>query len=229
MNELWLKARLYYEMFGHKDVLSEYHHACLSAIENLITQTPLMAIDLAMTGLDPQQDQIISIGIVPIEAGNIPLSIPLAKAQQIMINIDGSVGQSAAVHGIVDNHLSSALTLEKAMEWFIEQTKGHILLAHHAPMDVGFLQSHLAKTYNRTIKLPFIDTLALEKQRLLRQHDVLKEGSLRLDACRQRYGLPTYSGHDALTDALACAELFAAQVNAIGDINQLSASEFISI
>nr|WP_283104713.1 exonuclease domain-containing protein [Shewanella olleyana] len=216
-------------MFGHKDVLSEYHHACLTAIDKLITQTPLMAIDLEMTGLDPQQDQIISIGIVPIEPGTIPLSIPLSKAQQVMINIDGSVGQSAAVHGIVDNHLSSALTLEQAMEWFIEQTKGHILVAHHSPMDVGFLQSHLAKTYNRAIKLPFIDTLALEKQRLLRQHDVLKEGSLRLDACRQRYGLPTYSGHDALTDALACAELFVAQINAIGDVQQLSASEFISI
>ncbi len=229
MNELWLKARLYYEMFGQSDLLSEYQQAYLSVINKPITSAPLMAIDLEMTGLDPQQDQIISIGIVPIEPSLMPLSIPLAKAQQIMINIDGSVGQSAAVHGIVDHHLSSALTLTQAMEWFVEKTKGHILVAHHAPMDIGFLQSHLYKTNGRAIKLPFIDTLALEKQRLLRQHDVLKEGSLRLDACRQRYGLPTYSGHDALTDALACAELFVAQVNSIGDINTLSAAEFISI
>lgn len=229
MNELWLKARLYYEMFGQKDILSDYHHACLSIIDKPISDAPLMAIDLEMTGLDPHHDQIISIGIVPIEPGTMPLSIPLSKAQQIMINIDGSVGQSAAVHGIVDQHLSTALSLTAAMEWFIQQTKGHILVAHHAPMDIGFLQSHLLKVYGRSIKLPFIDTLGLEKQRLLRQHDVLKDGSLRLDACRQRYGLPTYSGHDALIDALACAELFVAQVNSIGDINKLSASEFITI
>ncbi|GIU53620.1 exonuclease domain-containing protein [Shewanella sp. KT0246] len=229
MNELWLKTRLYFETFGQKDQLSEYQLHCLSVIDKPIIKAPLMAIDLEMTGLNPLQDQIISIGIVPIEPSLIPLSIPLSKAQQVMINIDGSVGQSAAVHGIIDNHLSNALSLEQAMEWFIEQTKGHILVAHHAPMDIGFLQSHLLKSHNRAIKLPYIDTLALEKQRLLRQHDVLKEGSLRLDACRQRYGLPTYSGHDALIDALACAELLVAQLNSVGDINKLSVSEFISI
>ncbi|MCP1328190.1 3'-5' exonuclease, partial [Halomonas sp. 707D4] len=36
--------------------------------------------------------------------------------------------------------------------------------------------------------------------------------SIRLDASRQRYGLPSYQGHHALTDALATAELFQAQV-----------------
>ena len=34
----------------------------------------------------------------------------------------------------------------------------------------------------------------------------------RLGAARQRYGLPEYRAHDALTDALAAAELFLAQI-----------------
>ena len=34
---------------------------------------------------------------------------------------------------------------------------------------------------------------------------------LRLARVRQRYGLPRYGSHNALSDALACAELYVAQ------------------
>lgn len=225
MNELWLKGLLVMDMLGQKDLLSVYQQHLLKHLNQTIIDIPIMAIDLEMTGLNPHQDQIISMGIVPIIKGEIPLS----KAKQVMIAIDGSVGQSAAVHGIVDDNLTDAISLTQAMEWLLVETQGAILLAHHAPMDIGFIQSHLNKVYNRQVKLPFIDTLMLEKQRLLRQHDVIQEGSLRLDACRSRYGLPTYCGHDALTDALACAELFLAQLSSIGDSKKMKAAEFISI
>lgn len=33
---------------------------------------------------------------------------------------------------------------------------------------------------------------------------------LRLPRVRQRYNLPTYANHNALTDAVACAELYLA-------------------
>ena len=36
-------------------------------------------------------------------------------------------------------------------------------------------------------------------------------GALRLWAARERRGLPVYRAHEALTDALACAELYLAQ------------------
>ena len=36
-------------------------------------------------------------------------------------------------------------------------------------------------------------------------------GALRLWAARERHGLPVYRAHEALTDALACAELYLAQ------------------
>ena len=37
-------------------------------------------------------------------------------------------------------------------------------------------------------------------------------GSLRLNAARSQYGLPRYGAHNSLTDALACAELYLAEV-----------------
>ncbi|WP_454228235.1 hypothetical protein [Propioniciclava flava] len=42
--------------------------------------------------------------------------------------------------------------------------------------------------------------------------DEARAGQLRLWAARERFGLPAYQAHDALTDALACAELYLAQV-----------------
>ena len=35
----------------------------------------------------------------------------------------------------------------------------------------------------------------------------------RLDDCRERYGLPRYGAHNALTDAIATAELWLAQMS----------------
>ncbi len=64
-----------------------------------------------------------------------------------------------------------------------------------------------------------VDTLELEarfhrhrRARMLATMLGRAPASLRLDASRRRYRLPRYSAHHALTDALATAELFLAQV-----------------
>jgi len=67
----------------------------------------------------------------------------------------------------------------------------------------------------------------LERHRLLREHSVIKEGSLRLGACRERYGLPIYTAHSALTDALACGELLLAQMAAMGGAGQLTVADLL--
>ncbi|WP_445778427.1 exonuclease domain-containing protein [Shewanella sp.] len=205
--------------------LQQYVNAITPALSCSFSDAPLMAIDLEMTGLDPTSDQVISIGLVPIINGE----IPLAKAQHLMIAINGSVGQSATVHGIVDNQLQSALTLAEAMQWFLLQTKGHILVAHHAPLDIQFIQQQLIRCFGHAIPLVFIDTLAIEKKRRLQQQDFLQQGSLRLGASRARYHLPVYSAHNALVDALSCAELLLAQVAAMGDVNKLTVNTLIDV
>ncbi|WP_164839209.1 exonuclease domain-containing protein [Shewanella livingstonensis] len=205
--------------------LDAYLEAISTALTKPFLDAPLMAIDLEMTGLDPFHDQVISIGIVPITKG----VIPLEKAQHVMIAISGSVGHSATVHGIVDNQLYMALSLQEAMTWFLAQTKGYILVAHHAPLDIEFIQQQLVRCFGQSIPLVFIDTLAIEKKRCLMQQSILKEGSLRLGASRERYRLPVYSAHNALIDALSCAELLLAQVAAMGDIKTLSVKDLINV
>lgn len=175
-------------------------------------QLPLLALDLEMTGLNPLQDQILSIGVVPIDNGQ----VNLAGAASILVEIDGSVGQSAAIHGITDRELAGALSLGEAMAWLVSKLEGRIALAHHAPLDLGFIREGIKCSYGSHLPLLAIDTLQIERSRLLRSQEVLKEGSLRLGASRDRYGLPVYHAHNALTDALSCAELFLAQLACMG-------------
>ncbi len=226
VNLWWIKAILWRKKMAIlPSPLDTYLDAIIPALTQPFLDAPLMAIDLEMTGLNPIGDQVISIGMVPIING----WIPLEKAQHMMIAISGSVGHSATVHGIVDNQLDMALSIQDAMEWFLTQTKGHILVAHHAPLDIEFIQQQLIRCFGQSIPMVFIDTLAIEKKRCLMQHSVLKEGSLRLGASRERYRLPVYSAHNALIDALSCAELLLAQVAAIGDVKKLSVKDLINV
>ncbi|WP_394133281.1 exonuclease domain-containing protein [Shewanella maritima] len=224
MKQAWLNLRLWQQSFFlKKSHIKEYHHQVSQQCRNTFEKAQLVAIDLEMTGLDPETDQIISIGLIPIENGQIPLN----KAAHKMVRITGSVGQSAAIHGIVDNHLDAAMSLQQALDWFLQQTLGKVIIAHHAPLDLQFLKAKLKLVYGESPSFCYIDTMQLEKTRWLRQHEVLKEGCLRLGTARQRYHLPVYSAHSALIDALACAELLLAQLSAMGALTNTKMIELV--
>ncbi|MDR8523492.1 exonuclease domain-containing protein [Shewanella fidelis] len=225
MNAIYLKLRLQLDALLCKNaLLRDYYQALNQQLSLPVSQMPFMAFDLEMTGLDSQQDQILSIGIVPIIAGELHLT----KAKHLLVQIEGSVGNSAVIHGIVDDQLTHAVDIEQALQWFLEQTKGHILVAHHAPLDLCFLKAGYFRWLKQEVKLIAVDTMALEKKRLLRKHDVIQEGSLRLDACRSRYNLPVYAAHNAAVDALACGELLLAQMAAIAGKDELVLTDLLA-
>ncbi len=207
-----VKSQFCWRAFRAKDpLLKSYYQNLLLQLDKPVIEVSFMALDLEMTGLNPVKDQILSIGLVPIEKG----FIKLKDAEHQLLQIQGSVGQSAIIHGILDIHLQQGKSLDEVMTWLLEKIQGKILLAHHAPLDLAFLEMALVRLGYQEPKLFALDTLALEKKRLLRQNDIIKEGSLRLGATRARYGLPVYAAHNALMDALACGELLLAQIATI--------------
>ena len=217
-----LRSQLCWRAFlSRSELTKEYYRSLIPTVGQVFSESSLMAVDLEMTGLDPNKDQILSIGLIPIERGMLSLN----KAEQKIIRIRGSVGQSATIHGIVDHQLQAGVSIDSAIEWFMGRTSGKLLVAHHSPLDLGFLQVAIKQVSGESVKLLSIDTLALERKRLLRKQDVLKEGTLRLGACRARYGLPVYAAHNALVDALACGELLLAQVAALGEPHRVTIAE----
>ena len=61
-----------------------------------------------------------------------------------------------------------------------------------------------------------VDTEWLARRWHQRRGQAIATGQLRLASLRQRFNLPRYRAHDALSDALAAAELFCAQLAEAG-------------
>lgn len=172
-------------------------------------QLQLLAIDLETTGLDPTRDQALSVGYVPVDGRD----IVLAGSAHMIICVEGEVGQSAVLHGLTDDMIAAGRPMVEVLTATLAALKGRVLLAHYARIEEGFLSAACEKHFGAPLVVPVIDTIALH-HRLLSQgfDDEARGNQLRLWNARRRYGLPAYGAHEALTDAMACAELYLAQV-----------------
>jgi DNA polymerase-3 subunit epsilon len=174
-----------------------------------VAHLPLLALDLETTGLDPRSDRILSVGFVPVDG----LQIDLSGAEQLLCRADVEVGQSATIHGITDDALTSGISQRSMLERVAHALTGRVLLAHHAAIETEFLSTAYARELGVALPITAVDTMELQS-RVLRSHggEDLPPGALRLATARAHLGLPRYAAHEALTDALACAELYLAQV-----------------
>jgi DNA polymerase-3 subunit epsilon len=113
---------------------------------------------------------------------------------------------------ITDDAAAQGEALESALAALLKRLAGRVLIAHHAKMEVGFIKAACARLFNAKFIVPTVDTLKIAKDWLDRRGQTYRSGDLRLDALRARYNLPRYRAHDALSDALAAAELFLAMI-----------------
>ena len=176
-----------------------------------VGELPLLAVDVETTGLDTERDRVLAVGWVPVDGSTIDLS----GAQRRTLGMRMEVGESATVHGITDDALAGGAVPRAVLEELLEALAGRVLLAHHAAIEIGFISAACQRVYGAPLVVSSVDTLALQRRVVTEGIDALAEplpGTLRLWAARERYGLPRYRAHEPLTDALACAELYLAQV-----------------
>lgn len=171
-----------------------------------ITEAPLLALDFETTGLSPGTDKVISVGMVDVDG----LRIPLGSATNFLVNPGGGVGQSAVIHQLTDDEvLAHGVTTEEALDRVFDRLTGRVLLAHHAAIEIGFLSAAVKRVHGVGVRIRAVDTLGLGLRALGMDEDHPPD-ALRLWKLRHRAGLPSYRGHDAVIDALACAELYLA-------------------
>lgn len=170
----------------------------------------LLALDLETTGLDPASDRILSVGFVPVDG----TMIALGGAQRLLVRADDhgpGVGDSATIHGLTDDQLTAGADLADVLAQTLSALRGRVLLAHYADLEVGFLTAACRRVFGAAPVFCAVDTMHLQYRLLTTGFDdETPRDALRLWNARQRYGLPVYATHEALTDALACAELYLA-------------------
>jgi DNA polymerase-3 subunit epsilon len=182
-----------------------------------------LVADTETSALSAAEGEMLSIGwVVMANAG-----IKLNTAEHYLLCSERGVGQSATIHQLRDCELVAGVSREAMMERFLQVARSRILVFHHAVLDMSFLNQISCQLYNAPLLLPFIDTLQMEQRRMSRQGSVPPKNGLRLGACRSRYSLPDYPGHNALIDALATAELLLAQLTHRSGTGKLSLRELI--
>lgn len=166
-----------------------------------------VALDLETTGLDPRRDEILSIGMVDFRAGRIELG---TAAHYLVSPTRAIPARSAVIHQITDDLAAQGQPLSDVLPPLLARLAGGVLLGHHIRVEREFLDVACRRLYGAPFLMPLADTEALIRRWLEQRNQPFAARDLRLHALRERYGLPRYKAHNALTDALATAELFCA-------------------
>lgn len=179
-----------------------------------LAELPLLAIDLETTGLGVDSDRILSIGFVPVDGREIRLD----GASEIVVRAGSGqdVGDSATVHGLTDDVVAAGVPLPDALAATLHALQGRALLAHHAAIETGFLARACERTFGARPLFVAVDTVLLGRELLAPGDEDVPPGRLRLDALRSQFGLPRYRAHNALSDALACGELYLGLTQELG-------------
>ncbi|QPB84548.1 3'-5' exonuclease [Pseudoalteromonas rubra] len=172
----------------------------------------LIVLDLELTGLDPKRDEIVSAAWVEIRQGRITLS----TARHMLNKEVRQLGQSPVIHGVDEQALAQGTSLRALLQQLAELFEQGVLVCHNAILDWGFLKRAFVSHGISVRPELILDTMQIERNRLLRQGQTLAADCLTLSACRQRYGLPSACEHHALSDALSTAELLLAQNSQFG-------------
>ncbi len=191
--------------------LRDYLESPLPDLGTPLAELRLLAVDIETTGLDPRRDRVLSLGWLPVDAGR----VVLGGAERVVVRDEGGVdgvGQSATVHGLTDDQLAAGVPLEDAVAGLLRALAGRALLAHFARIETTFLARVCERTWGAGMPCVVVDSFELERRAVAGGWgSEPARGALRLWTARERRGLPVYRAHEALTDALACAELFLAQ------------------
>ncbi len=166
----------------------------------------IVSIDFETTGLDFQNDTVLSIGGLNITQGRIEFDSAFHRLLKPTKAIKGS---TAVINMITPEQLINGDDPEEAMNWLFQRIAGCVVITHCRAIEYNFMSKILGLD-EFGLPLVFLDTLAIE-QHLMRSARGTRQ-DFTLAGIRNRRGFPPYEAHNALADSLATAELFLAQV-----------------
>ncbi|MCG9581003.1 3'-5' exonuclease [Vibrio tubiashii] len=201
---------------AQNDALKQYYQAGVPAPSTPLEEVTFLAMDFETTGLDSDEDDIITIGTVPFNLNRIFIN----QAQHWTVKPRKQLAEeSVVIHGITHSDVLDAPDLIGVYEEILAQMAGKIMVVHYQRIEREFFDKALNARVKEGIEFPVVDTMHIETQLqqkasggILNKIRGRKPESVRLGASRSRYGLPLYTPHHALTDAVATAELLQAQI-----------------
>jgi DNA polymerase-3 subunit epsilon len=203
--------------------LASYIEECADLKTDNLAETPLISVDLELTGLDVQQNQIIAIGWTQLDKGR----FRFGSNRHLLINAQQSVGQSAAIHELLDSDVAAGVPLQTGLQALFKAARGRVWLFHHAKLDVAFLRQACISWAGVAPPFIVLDTMQMELLLRKRRDLPVQQGDLQLSRLRSTYNLPLYKAHNALIDACATAELLLAIAARMDPAGSLRLSPYV--
>ncbi|MFG2045251.1 DEAD/DEAH box helicase [Dactylosporangium sp. NPDC048998] len=162
----------------------------------VLGRTPFAVVDIETTGFAAHHhDRIVEIAVVRLD--------PAGKVTDhwtTLVNPGRDAGPTHT-HGLTDEDLRSAPHFAAIARSLADRLDGHILVAHNARFDIGFLEAEYRRLGLEPLPRPAVCTIELA--------DRLGTGaSRRLADCCAAANIPLDNAHTAHGDATATAALF---------------------
>jgi DNA polymerase III subunit epsilon len=169
-----------------------------------------VVLDTELTGMNPDKDEIVSIGAVKIRE----LAINPSDVFHTLVHPRRAMPKkSTLIHRITPETVREAPRLHEILPHLIEYCEGCLIVGHHVGMDMSFINKALKEVLGGVLLTPCLDTMRLAKiydeELWVNYYDQFNlSTSYNLRELSKRYGLPCFPEHDAMQDALQTAYLF---------------------
>jgi DNA polymerase-3 subunit epsilon len=182
----------------------------MPALNAQLSSVDIVSVDFETTGLNAEQDKLLSIGCVNMSHSQIQLGSSFHK----IIAIDQALdADNVTIHTITDSECQSGSPLRQVMDEFLKLIAGKVMLVHFNKIEREFINEACIKLYGVAPVLPMIDTLVLANKAFNRRGLPFEPQDLTLANLRKRAKLPFYQQHHALSDAIATAELYLTMID----------------
>jgi len=153
-------------------------------------------VDIETTGLSKNKHHIIEIAAVLFDGEKI------IKTFQTLINPQTHIPSFITnLTGINNIMTQDAPTIKEALPDFLDFLGNHILVAHNATFDYGFLNHHWLKHFERPINNPTLCT------RKLANRLVPELPSKRLEYLCQHFNITNERAHRAMEDVMVTVKI----------------------
>ena len=180
-------------------------------------------VDVETTGLDPRHDEVLSVGVVPIEHGRIVVGGAFYRTVRPRVAPDAA---TVVIHGIRPVDAAGGEPPEEIARELAGVLRGRVLVAHVAEIEQAFLSRWLDPLDYRPTQ--FVDTDLLARLVIARRGGPLVETHVGLGAVCTHFGLPEHRRHHALGDALTTAQLFLATASLLSPDHEATVAQLLA-
>ena len=164
----------------------------------------LVVIDTETTGLNPKEDEILSIGAVKIRGNKIITS----ETFEIFVKNSKEIShKSIGLHGIRPCDLKDAKSADEAMVEFLNFVGSRTLVGYYLEFDVSMINKYIKPMLGITLPNKMIEVSEIYFDKTI---SLIPQGNidLRFDTILKKCDVPNMGLHNAVNDAIMTAMIY---------------------